>query len=235
MKKNIVAMVLIACIFPSLVCTAYANEGYDLVPEKALPRLFLSILRGQDALALVDHDPISGTVDYVSWVSYDYLSEVANKWETAGVIVFNTAMQAYFIRVTYVNSVSTGSGSGWYKHCGLGTENGFLLGAKAESSTPVPSAPDITINIPSTPSVPFDDSDIINSIESLYDQLTWVCRFQIEQLEDTLLNAQFTLNTYNLINKGVIPYLEDMFVSSTSIFTTLQSFYSRFDTFASSL
>lgn len=233
MKKNIIALLFVVVMLPTLVCFAYANEGYAVLPAQSLPKLFVSMLKNEDSLALLDHNPTSGTVEYISWVSYDYLSELSTRWSTAGVVVFNTAMQAYFIRVSYVPSVQI-SGSGTYKYCGLGTTNGYLLGAKAESSTPVPSAPDITINIPSTPSVPFDDSDIINSIESLYDQLTWVCRFQIEQLEDTLLNAQFALNTYNLINKGVIPYLEDMFVSSTSIFTTLQSFYSRFDTFASS-
>ena len=42
------------------------------------------------------------------------------------------------------------------------------------------------------------------------------------------------MNTYTLINKGVIPYLKDLFVASTSISNTLQSFYSRFDTFVSS-
>lgn len=233
MKKNIIALLLIVAMLPTLVCFAHANEGYAVLPEQSLPRLFVSMLRNEDSLALLDHNPTSGTVEYVSWVSYDYLSELSTRWETAGVVVFNTAMQAYFIRVSYVPTIQI-SGSGMYKYCALGTTNGYLLGAKSESSTPVSPAPDITINIPSTPSIPFDDSDIINSIESLYDQLTWVCRFQIEQLEDTLLNAQFILNTYNLINKGVIPFLEDLFVSSTSIFTTLQSFYSRFDLFASS-
>ena len=233
MKKNIIALLFAVAMLPSLVCFAYANEGYAVLPEQSLPKLFVSMLKKEDSLALLDHNPTSGTVEYVSWVSYDFLSELSTRWDTAGVVVFNTAMQAYFIRVSYVPTIQI-SGSGMYKYCALGTTNGYILGAKAESSTPVPSAPDITINVPSTPSVPFDDSDIINAIESLYDQLTWVCRFQIEQLQDTLLNAQFTLNTYNLINKGVIPYLEDLFVSSTSIFTTLQSFYSRFDAFASS-
>lgn len=233
MKKNIIALLFVVVMLPTLVCFAYANEGYAILPEQSLPKLFVSMLKKEDSLALLDHNPTSGTVEYVSWVSYDFLSELSTRWDTAGVVVFNTAMQAYFIRVSYVPTIQI-SGSGMYKYCALGTTNGYILGAKAESSTPVPSAPDITINVPSTPSVPFDDSDIINAIESLYDQLTWVCRFQIEQLQDTLLNAQFTLNTYNLINKGVIPYLEDLFVSSTSIFTTLQSFYSRFDAFASS-
>lgn len=233
MKKNIIVLLFLVVILPTLVCFTYANEGYAIIPEQSLPRLFVSMLHNEKSLALLDHNPTSGTVEYVSWVSYDYLSELSTKWDTAGVVVFNTAMQAYFIRVSYVPAVQI-SGSGTYKYCALGTTNGYLLGAKSESSTPVPSAPDITINIPSTPSVPFDDSDIINAIESLYDQLTWVCRFQIEQLQDTLLNAQFTLNTYTLINKGVIPYLKDLFVASTSISNTLQSFYSRFDTFVSS-
>ena len=233
MKKNIIALLFVVAMLPTLVCFAYANEGYAILPEQSLPRLFVSMLKNEKSLALLDHNPTSGTVEYVSWVSYDYLSELSTRWDTAGVVVFNTAMQAYFIRVSYVPTVQV-SGGGMYKYCALGTTNGYLLGAKSESSTPVPSAPDITINVPSTPSVPFDDSDIIDSIESLYDQLTWVCRFQIEQLQDTLLNAQFTLNIYNLINKGVIPYLEDLFVANTSIFTTLQSFYSRFDAFVSS-
>ena len=233
MKKNIIVLLFVVAMLPTLVCFAHANEGYAVLPEQSLPRLFVSMLKNEKSLALLDHNPTSGTVEYVSWVSYDYLSELSTRWDTAGVVVFNTAMQAYFIRVSYVPTVQI-SGGGMYKYCALGTTNGYILGAKAESSTPVPSAPDITINVPSTPSVPFDDSDIVDSIESLYDQLTWVCRFQIEQLRDILLNAQFTLNIYNLINKGVIPYLEDLFVANTSIFTTLQSFYSRFDAFVSS-
>ena len=115
MKKNIIALLFVVAMLPTLVCFAYANEGYAILPEQSLPRLFVSMLKNEKSLALLDHNPTSGTVEYVSWVSYDYLSELSTRWDTAGVVVFNTAMQAYFIRVSYVPTVQV-SGGGMYKY-----------------------------------------------------------------------------------------------------------------------
>ena len=87
MKKNIIALLFVVVMLPTLVCFAYANEGYAVLPAQSLPKLFVSMLKNEDSLALLDHNPTSGTVEYVSWVSYDYLSELSTRWSTAGVVV----------------------------------------------------------------------------------------------------------------------------------------------------
>lgn len=136
MKKNIIVVLCVACMLPSFVCMAFANEGYAVHPRQALPENIITLLKdivsGGPELVLLDCDPTAGTVEYVSWVSYDYLSELANKSRTAGVIVYNSTMKAYFIRISFVPTVST-SGSP-YEYCALGTTNGFALGAKDPSS-----------------------------------------------------------------------------------------------------
>lgn len=134
MKKNIVAMLCIACMLPALVCTAFANEGYAVHPRQALPENIINLLTGDSSIVLLDCDPTSGNVQYVSWVSYDYLSELSTSWKTAGVIVYNSTMQAYFIRVSFIPTVST---SGTYEYCSLGTTNGYVLGATKENDSDI--------------------------------------------------------------------------------------------------
>ena len=130
-KKNIVVMLCIACMLPALVCTAFANEGYAVHPRQALPENIINLLTGDSSIVLLDCDPTSGNVQYVSWVSYDYLSELSTSWKTAGVIVYNSTMQAYFIRVSFVPTTSTSGNT--YEYCSLGTTNGYVLGARSSS------------------------------------------------------------------------------------------------------
>lgn len=97
-----------------------------------LPEQILALLRSETDITLLDINPSSGNVQYVSWVSYDYLSNLSNEWRTAGVVVYNAYMDAYFVRVSYVPTVSQNGG---YAYCALGTSNGFVLGSKSPTST----------------------------------------------------------------------------------------------------
>ena len=97
-----------------------------------LPEQILALLRSKTDITLLDINPSSGNVQYVSWVSYDYLSNLSNEWRTAGVVVYNAYMDAYFVRVSYVPTVSQNGG---YAYCALGTTNGFVLGSKSPTST----------------------------------------------------------------------------------------------------
>ena len=97
-----------------------------------LPEQILALLRSKTDITLLDINPSSGNVQYVSWVSYDYLSNLSNEWRTAGVVVYNAYMDAYFVRVSYVPTVSQNGG---YEYCALGTTNGFVLGSKSPTST----------------------------------------------------------------------------------------------------
>jgi hypothetical protein len=97
-----------------------------------LPEQILALLKSETDITLLDINPSSGNVQYVSWVSYDYLSNLSNEWRTAGVVVYNAYMDAYFVRVSYVPTVSQNGG---YAYCALGTTNGFVLGSKSPTST----------------------------------------------------------------------------------------------------
>ena len=100
----------------------------------------------------------------------------------------------------------------------------FLAKSKSEITTP-----DTSTTTPTTPTITFDDTNIVNAVESLYDQLTWVIRCQFEQMQDTLVNGRILLNINDLISKNVIPYLEDVLVANTAASSTLQAFYHSFE------
>ena len=132
MKKRIVSLLLVACMLPCCISFSFANEGYALHSRAFLPEQILALLRSKTDITLLDINPSSGNVQYVSWVSYDYLSNLSNEWRTAGVVVYNAYMDAYFVRVSYVPTVSQNGG---YAYCALGTTNGFVLGSKSPTST----------------------------------------------------------------------------------------------------
>lgn len=132
MKKSIVSLLLVACMLPCCISFSFANEGYVLHSRAFLPEQILALLRSKTDITLLDINPSSGNVQYVSWVSYDYLSNLSNEWRTAGVVVYNAYMDAYFVRVSYVPTVSQNGG---YAYCALGTTNGFVLGSKSPTST----------------------------------------------------------------------------------------------------
>ena len=119
-------------MLPCCISFSFANEGYALHSRAFLPEQILALLRSKTDITLLDINPSSGNVQYVSWVSYDYLSNLSNEWRTAGVVVYNAYMDAYFVRVSYVPTVSQNGG---YAYCALGTSNGFVLGSKSPTST----------------------------------------------------------------------------------------------------
>ena len=134
MKKSIVSLLLVACMLPCYISLTFANEGYALCSRNFTPDVIwgkLKLMPSSD-IVLLDKDPSIGNVEYVSWVSYDYLSELSLKWDSYGVVVYNSYMDAYFIRVSYVPTVSQNGG---YAYCALGTINGFVLGSKSPTST----------------------------------------------------------------------------------------------------
>ena len=134
MKKSIVSLLLVACMLPCYVSLTFANEGYALCSRNFTPDVIwgkLKLMPSSD-IVLLDKDPSIGNVEYVSWVSYDYLSELSLKWDSYGVVVYNSYMDAYFIRVSYIPTVSQNGG---YAYCALGTTNGFVLGSKSPTST----------------------------------------------------------------------------------------------------
>lgn len=134
MKKSIVSLLLVACMLPCYISLTFANEGYALCSRNFTPDVIwgkLKLMPSSD-IVLLDKDPSIGNVEYVSWVSYDYLSELSLKWDSYGVVVYNAYMDAYFIRVSYIPTVSQNGG---YEYCTLGTTNGFVLGSKSPTST----------------------------------------------------------------------------------------------------
>lgn len=143
MKKRFVSLWLVMLMLPACVIPAYANEGYALVSRNFMPQNIITILSSDTSAWLIDHDPTQGQVEYVSWISYDTLSEMSMKWRTAGVIVFNTTMNAYFLRVSYTPSIST---DGQLVYNALGTSNGFCYGSKATEKGDTNVDVDININ-----------------------------------------------------------------------------------------
>ena len=143
MKKQLIALWMVILILPSCVSVAHANEGYALANRNFMPEsIIASILDMKDSVIL-DHDPTSGKVEYVSWISYDKLSELSTGWRTGGVIVFNATMNAYFLRISYMPTVST---DGQLKYCALGTSNGYCYGSKATEKGDTNIDNSVTIN-----------------------------------------------------------------------------------------
>ena len=100
----------------------------------------------------------------------------------------------------------------------------FLAKSKSEITTP-----DTSTTTPTTPTINFDDTNIVNAVEGVFDQLTWVIRCQFEQMQDTLLNGRILLNINDLVSKNVIPFLEDILVADTATSSTLQALYQSFE------
>ena len=143
MKKQLIALWMVILILPSCVSVAHANEGYALADRNFMPEsIIASILDMKDSVIL-DHDPTSGKVEYVSWISYDKLSELSTGWRTGGVIVFNATMNAYFLRISYMPTVSI---DGQLKYCALGTSTGYCYGSRATEKGDTNIDNSVTIN-----------------------------------------------------------------------------------------
>lgn len=216
-KKNIVVMLCIACMLPALVCTAFANEGYAVHPQQSLPEMIMNLLKGDSAIVLLDCNPSSGTVEYVSWVSYDYLSELSTKWDTAGVIVYNSTMKAYFIRVSFIPTIST---SGTYEYCSLGTTNGYVLGAKKDNGGDLENV-----------SGSINESlwltrrhviNILNRCNDFYVQLNYLC----DRMDSVVSGVNNLIQTNSLLS-NIIRYLDvladDLETDDSPLLTRLDS------------
>lgn len=143
MKKQLIALWMVILILPSCVSVAHANEGYALADRNFMPESIIALILDKKDSVILDHDPTSGKVEYVSWISYDKLSELSTGWRTAGVIVFNATMNAYFLRISYMPTVST---DGQLKYCALGTSNGYCYGSKATEKGDTNIDNSVTIN-----------------------------------------------------------------------------------------
>ena len=129
MKKSIIGFVVAVCLLPFCFSVAFANEGYPLQSREGLTDNILSLLSKNENIYVIDHDPSTGYVDYVSWISYDYLSELSVTWSGCGRLVYNPTMDAYFLVVSYV-----GTFTGDYISCAVGTVSGYVFGARANLS-----------------------------------------------------------------------------------------------------
>ena len=150
MKKQFAAICLVVLMLPTCLSVARANEGYTLSARNFMPDHILGMLSEQFSISgeqkpvfLIDHDPTQGKVEYVSWISYDTLSEISLGWKTSSVVVFNSTMNAYFLRVSYMPTISE---DGQLKYCALGTSNGFCYGSKATEKSEINIDNSVTIN-----------------------------------------------------------------------------------------
>lgn len=181
MKKRLIAILLVALILPSCISVAHANEGYAWVSNNLLPSYVVMRLLDLTDAFILDHDPSQGKVDYVSWISYDKLSEMSTGWSTAGVIVFNATMNAYFLRISYTPT----SGIGGLKYGALGTSNGYCYGTKATEKSEVHIDNSVTIKKTTVINNPYIQSvlrsasktatDVTTGLKNIIDWLSLQC------------------------------------------------------------
>lgn len=181
MKKRLIAILLVALILPSCISVAHANEGYAWVSNNLLPSYVVMRLLDLTDAFILDHDPTQGRVDYVSWISYDKLSEMSTGWSTAGVIVFNSTMNAYFLRISYTPT----SGIGGLKYGALGTSNGYCYGTRATEKSEVHIDNSVTIKKTTVINNPYIQSvlrsasktatDVTTGLKNIIDWLSLQC------------------------------------------------------------
>lgn len=243
--KGIVAAVLLVALISSTVVTSYA-AGIDVVVDvimggvvdKVIDYTFkpTTVNEGEDEIVAamnylnsVWRTPgnCTGTVD----VTYRTMSDLVADLNMNGIpcqigMWRGSGATGYVIRGTGKAPVCGGVAkvdiTGKYLTNTVGAA--FLAKSKSEITTP-----DTSTTTPTTPTITFDDTNIVNAVEGVFDQLTWVIRCQFEQMQDTLLNGRILLNINNLISKNVIPFLEDILVADTATSSTLQALYHSFE------
>ena len=243
--KGIVAAVLLVALISSTVGTSYA-AGIGVVVDaimggvvdKVIDYTFkpTTVNEGEDEIVAamnylnsVWRTPgnCTGTVD----VTYQTMSDLVADLNMNGIpcqigMWRGSGATGYVIRGTGKAPVCGGVAkvdiTGKYLTNTVGAA--FLAKSKSEITTP-----DTSTTTPTTPTITFDDTNIVNAVEGVFDQLTWVIRCQFEQMQDTLLNGRILLNLNNLISKNVIPFLEDILVADTATSSTLQALYHSFE------
>lgn len=217
-------------VFASLIVTfsssVVAYAGYTPVISAA----GLSYQLGQRLHAqghiIVDVGPNASEFDYKVTIGYGSLSDICAEANGIGItcsLYYNPSQKVYVIRVHDRKIFGLVNTYGL-----IANPYGYIYTAEPESTAPITS-PDINITVPVTPTINFDDTNIVNAVEGVFDQLTWVIRCQFEQMQDTLVNGRILLNINNLISKNVIPFLEDILVADSSTFSTLQALYQSFE------
>ena len=224
MKKRLFTLCASLVLICSLSVVAYA--GYTPIIGATETAYWLGQNLNASGHTIVDVGPNAASFDYKVTVGYGSLSDICAEANGIGItcsLYYNTSQKVYVIRVHDRKAFGLINTYGL-----IANPNGYVYTAEPESTAPITS-PDITITVPVTPTITFDDTNIVNAVESLYDQLTWVIRCQFEQMQDTLVNGRILLNINDLISKNVIPYLEDILVANTAASSTLQAFYHSFE------
>ena len=222
-KVGISALLAIIFVISTVVCAyAYERNNIYTLTDVSLDSTFLATLKKEDVYIL-DVSPRNTAYSPYVLIDYDDLSDLVFRCNQQGVnatLSYNKAVGMY---LGYVND-STVLGRS-VNGC-LGNSKGSIY--LAESKTEI-TTPDTGTTTPTTPTITFDDTNIVNAVEGVFDQLTWVIRCQFEQMQDTLVNGRILLNINNLISKNIIPYLEDILVANTAASGTLQAFYHSFE------
>lgn len=197
MKKRLAALWLVILILPACITTVHAAEGYTLASRNFMPEYIIGRLTSDTSAFLIDHDPSQGNVAYVSWISYDTLSEMSTHWSTAGVIVFNTTMNAYFLRVSYVPTVSS---NGQLKYCALGTSNGYCYGSKATEKGDTNITTNVTINQGTSIPHQYVSTTLINSAKKTAEDVTKGLVNIMEWLDVVVDGILLTIKQIDLTN-----------------------------------
>ena len=161
-------------------------------------------------------------------IDYDSLADLVfycNQHGLSTTLAYNSAIGSYLAFVQdkefKISALKTVSISG----C-LGNADGSVYVAKREAST---APPDVTVIVPSVPTVNFDDSNIINGLEDIYDRLTLMIECQIEALHDIILNARFVSNLISIVDNDIYPRLLDILSTNSNIYNLLSKFLDSFN------
>ena len=129
MKKYIVVLALLVCLLPSCFTVAHAAQGYPLCAQNLYPENLLAFLNENSNLALVRHDCRSDDIEYVSWTSIEYLSDLVLNNQWGGAVAYNPDMDVFYVDVPYQST----PGVSLDEHAALGTWDGYVFVASADS------------------------------------------------------------------------------------------------------
>ena len=220
MKKNCLALVLSAVLVFTLIVPASASINYTQV-------------HWGYGYGFGGGNRTSGSATYLSYSELTALCrEVNNQMKTG---FYDTSDVSFKKSKAIITSATDADGSYYhiytiaddFTYTLRNSDNGYVR--TTSETTVTPSVPDTGTTTPTAPTITFDDTNIVNAVEGVFDQLTWVIRCQFEQMQDTLLNGRILLNINNLISKNVIPFLEDILVADTATSSTLQALYHSFE------
>ena len=220
MKKNCLALVLSAVLVFTLIVPASASINYTHV-------------HWGYGYGFGGGNRTSGSATYLSYSELTALCrEVNNQMKTG---FYDTSDVSFKKSKAIITSATDADGSYYhiytiaddFTYTLRNSDNGYVR--TTSETTVTPSVPDTGTTTPTAPTITFDDTNIVNAVEGVFDQLTWVIRCQFEQMQDTLLNGRILLNINNLISKNIIPYVDGISTTESGIFNLLSVFYSSFE------